>query len=108
MMKLETTQAVPLALTEDGRILIKGSRVSLDSIVHHFKQGATAEQIQDSFPSLSLREIYGAIAYYLEHTETVEEYLHEQQGQAEETRHLIESQIDTTALRERIRARRNR
>lgn len=108
MMKLETTQPVPLALTKDGTIRIKGSRVSLNSIVHHFKQGATAEQIQDSFPSLSLREIYGAIAYYLEHTEVVEEYLRERQEQAEETRHSIESQIDTAALRERIRARHNR
>jgi uncharacterized protein (DUF433 family) len=108
MMKLETTQPVPLDLTEDGSIRIKGSRVSLDSIVLHFKQGATAEQIQDSFPSLSLREIYGAIAYYLEHTEAVEEYLREQQEKAEEARRSIESQIDTTALRERIRARRNR
>ena len=106
-MKLETTQPVPLDLTEDGRIRIKGSRVSLDSIVHHFKQGATAEQIQDSFPSLSLREIYGAIAYYLEHTETIEDYLGEQRERAEETRHFIESQIDTAALRKRVRARRN-
>jgi uncharacterized protein (DUF433 family) len=104
---LETTHNAPLHLTEDGTIRIKGSRVMLDSIVHHFKLGATAEQIQDSFPSLSLREIYGAITYYLEHEGTVEEYLRQQTEEAQETRRFVESRTDTTALRARISARRN-
>jgi uncharacterized protein (DUF433 family) len=107
MTTLETTHNAPLHLTEEGTIRIKGSRVSLDSIVHHFKLGATAEQVQDSFPSLSLREIYGAITYYLENEGTVEEYLRRQTEEAQATRRFVESRANTTALRERIRARRN-
>ena len=107
MTTLETTHNAPLHLTEDGTIRILESRVTLDSIVHHFKLGATAEQIQDSFPSLSLREIYGAITYYLENEDLVEEYLHRQDDEAQETRRFVEGRAGTTALRERIRARRN-
>lgn len=54
MVTLEETISMPLVVTEQGTIRIKGSRVSLDSIIHHFKLGATAEQIVESFPSLSL------------------------------------------------------
>lgn len=107
MTSLKTKVAVPLTRWEDGTIRIIGSRVQLDSIVHHFKLGATAEQIQDSFPSLQLREIYGAIFYYLEHTSVVEEYLRQQGEAEEETCRLIESRPETAALRERIRQRRS-
>ena len=50
MVALEETIIMPLVVTEQGTIRIKGSRVSLDSIIHHFKLGATAEQIVQSFP----------------------------------------------------------
>jgi uncharacterized protein (DUF433 family) len=106
MIRLEITQTVPLTLGEDGTIRIKGSRVTLDSVIHAFKQGATAEQIQDSFPSLTLREVYGTIAYYLEHIEQVESYLREQDQAAEETKRFIEGRQDSSLLRERIRTRR--
>ncbi len=102
------TSTAPLTLGEDGTIRISGSRVTLDSVLHAFQQGATAEQIQDSFPSLTLRDIYGAIAYYLEHQEQVEAYLREQTQAAEETRRYIESHQNSASLRRKIRARRAR
>jgi hypothetical protein len=45
MFALQETISMPLVITEHGTIRIKGSRVSLDSIVHHFKLGATCEQM---------------------------------------------------------------
>src|SRR6266545_7053597 len=72
MVALEETISVPLAVTEQGTIRIKGSRVSLDSVIHHFKLGATAEQIVQSFPSLSLGDVYSSIAYYLTHRQDIE------------------------------------
>jgi uncharacterized protein (DUF433 family) len=75
----------PLKVWADGTIRVGSSHVLLDLVVQHFKQGATAEQIQHSFPSLALRDVYGAIVYYLEHIEGMEAYLAEQQErQAEE------------------------
>jgi uncharacterized protein (DUF433 family) len=67
MVALEETISMPLIVTEHGTIRIKGSRVSLDSVIHHFKLGATAEQIVQSFPSLSLGDVYSSIAYYFTH-----------------------------------------
>src|SRR5215470_9553434 len=75
MNALTLTQTTPLFEDKDGTIRIVGSRIPLDTIVYEFNQGATAEQIQDSFPSLSLRSIYGALAFYLEHQAAIEEYL---------------------------------
>lgn len=106
MVTDQTTQAVPLTQWEDGTIRVRGSRVTLDSIVRQFKLGATAEQIQHSFPSLSLREIYGAIYYYLENTEAIEAYLRQQEEAEEEGRRFIETHFDSKDLREKVLARR--
>lgn len=105
MSTLETTQTAPLKLWEDGSIRIGSSRVTLDSIVHEFTQGSTAEQIQDDFPSLSLREIYGAISYFLEHEDRVSEYLQRREEEAQKIRAEIEDRPGVEALRRRVRER---
>ena len=108
MADLATTLPALLKAWEDGTIRVGSSRVLLDLVVHHFKQGATAEQIQHSFPSLTLREVYGAIYYYLEHTEEVETYLADQERQAEEIERMVRSTQDTTSLQKRLEERRAR
>jgi len=109
MAMLETVIPVPLTITEHGTIRIGHSRVSLDSVVHHYKLGATAEQIAYSFPSLSLADIHIAIAYYLTHREEIEEYMRRQEAEADEIQRMVESdpehQRRMTELRERILAR---
>jgi uncharacterized protein (DUF433 family) len=105
----ETTITVPFTLTEQGTIRIADSRVSLDSIVHHYKLGSTAEQIAYSFPSLSLADIHLAIAYYLTHRQEVEAYLRQQEVEGDALLQRIESdpkhQKRMTELRERLLAR---
>src|SRR5262245_45261443 len=86
MEALDLTYTAPLICEEDGTIRIRGSRVTLDSILHAFQQGATAERIQDSFPSVTLGDIYGAIAYYLGHRARVDAYLRTQEQAAQEAR----------------------
>lgn len=54
---------------------VTGTRVSLDSIVYAFLDGQTPESIAQSFPILTLEEIYGAIAFYLAHRTEIETYL---------------------------------
>jgi len=51
MQAITLTQTTPLFEDKDGTIRIIGSRIPLDTIIYEFNQGATAEQIQDSFPS---------------------------------------------------------
>jgi uncharacterized protein (DUF433 family) len=109
MSNVETTVTVPLTTTEFGTIRVGRSRVSLDSVVHHYKQGATAERIAESFPSLDLADTYAVIAYYLANRESVEEYLRRQEAEADALQQQIESdpkqQKATNQLRERIRVR---
>jgi uncharacterized protein (DUF433 family) len=106
MTKLDPIQNTPLSVDENGTIRISGSRISLETIIQQFKLGATAEQIQEDFPSLTLREIYGAIYYYLDNAEATEEYLRQQESAAEETRRFIDEHLPANTLRERLRARR--
>jgi hypothetical protein len=73
--------------------------------VHEFTGGATAEQIQDDFPTLSLREIYGAISYYLGNEDQVEEYLRRRDQEAAQLRSETEDRPRIDALRRRIRER---
>jgi uncharacterized protein (DUF433 family) len=62
----------------EGVYRVRGTRVSLDSIVYAFLDGHTAESIQQSFPSLTLEQVYGAITYCLAHREGIDTSLQEQ------------------------------
>ncbi len=54
---------------------VAGTRVSLDSIVYAFLAGQTAESIAQSFPVLSLEQVYGSIAFYLANRSEIDTYL---------------------------------
>jgi uncharacterized protein (DUF433 family) len=111
MTTLEKTQTLPLRLTEDGTIRIADSRVSFDSVVHHYKVGASAEQIAQKFPALDLADVYAAITYYLNHEETIEEYLRQQEANGDVVQNEIESdpqyQKKSATLRARLLTRRS-
>lgn len=68
----------------EGGFYAAGSRVSLASIVYAFREGASPETIRQSFPSLSLAQVYGAIAFYLNHPQESEAYLQELKRKWEE------------------------
>jgi uncharacterized protein (DUF433 family) len=65
---------------------VKDTRVSLDSVVHGYLDGESAETIQENFRSLTLEQVYGAIAYYLRHRAEIDEYLKVQHDKFEEAR----------------------
>lgn len=60
---------------------VAGSRVSLDSIVYGFCNGESPETIAQSFPTLSLEQVYGAVAFYLANQGEIDEYIN--QGEIE-------------------------
>ncbi len=105
MTNLLIPSHAPLVAGADETVRVKSSRVTLDVIVGQFKQGATAEQIAEDFPSLTLREVYGAIYFYLDNTTEVEDYLRRQDEAAQETSEFVAQKMDSSALRARIRAR---
>ncbi len=84
----------------NGNYYVAGTRVSLDSIVHAFRHGESAEAICQNFEVLRLEEVYGAIAYYLAHQGDIDAYLLRQNEKwAEERRHAEPLPVD---LRERL------
>ncbi len=70
----------------DGMYRIAGSRVSLDSIVYAYLRGQTPESIAQSFPTLSLEQVFGALAFYLAHQAVVDTYLEAQSAEYEALR----------------------
>jgi uncharacterized protein (DUF433 family) len=61
--------------TRDGDYFIAGKRISLDSVVYAFRRGESPESIIQSFPLLTLEEVYGAITFYLANEEAIDAYL---------------------------------
>ena len=59
----------------DGGYYVAGTRVSLDSVVYAFLRGESPEGIAESFPALSLEQIFGSLAYYSANREVLDEYL---------------------------------
>src|ERR1700747_1827192 len=70
----------------DGGYWISGKRISLDSVVYEFKNGAAPESILRSFPLLTLEEIYGAIAFYLSNEQQIDAYLLAREAEYERQR----------------------
>ena len=60
---------------ENETYRITGTRVSLDSLVYAYHRGASPESIQRSFPSVTLEQVHGALAFYLSHKSEVDAYL---------------------------------
>jgi uncharacterized protein (DUF433 family) len=58
---------------------IEGTRISLDSIVYAFRNGLSPESIVQSFPLVTLKQVYGAIAFYLANRSEIDAYLAEEE-----------------------------
>jgi uncharacterized protein (DUF433 family) len=79
----------------DGGYYFVGSRVSLDSVVYEFLKGESPEAILQSFPSLSLLQVYAAITFYLAHPQEIDAYLRQGEVRFEE---LARASRDTNPL----------
>lgn len=99
---------LPLALGKDGVARVGGTRVTLDTIVRAFARGATAEEIAQQYPSLSLSDVYATISYYLQHREEVETYLEKRAKHAQAVKQENLKQFDQSGIRERLLARKNK
>ena len=103
--RMHFAETVPLFQDEYGRVRVKGSRVTLATLIANFKKGYKPKQIQDGFPTLSLEEINGAIEWYRTHRREAEAHLKEYYAEGERLRKEIESQPEYQARREELRRR---
>jgi uncharacterized protein (DUF433 family) len=108
MSLMVTPEPVPLAADRDGVMRVADTRVTLDTVVAAFREGATAEEITQQYPSLQLADVYAVIGYYLRHQKEVDDYLRQRQQQAAEVRRSNEARFDPAGVRDRLLARRTR
>jgi uncharacterized protein (DUF433 family) len=59
----------------EGGWRVAGTRVSLDSVVHAYWEGRLPEAIVADFPTLTLEQVHGAIAFYLRNRAEIDNYL---------------------------------
>lgn len=58
-----------------GTPIIKGTRTSVANIVVYYLMGLSPEEIQRELPHLNLAQVFDALAYYLDHRETIDQGL---------------------------------
>ena len=102
------TETIPLEMGGDSVVRIGKTRVTLDTIVMGFMEGATAEEIAQQYPSVQLADIYCVLGYYLRRRADVEAYLSRRRQQAEQVRRQNKARFDPNGVRDRLLARRPR
>jgi uncharacterized protein (DUF433 family) len=95
-----------LSRDADGVLRAGGTRVTLDTVIGAYRDGAPAEEIAQRYPSLDLADIHAVIGHYLHHRTQVEAYLAEREARAATVRRDNELRFDPTGIRDRLLARR--
>lgn len=98
---------VPLTADSHGVVRVARTRVTLDTVVYAFQEGATAEEIAHQYPSLQLADIYAVISYYLRDQGVVDAYLEQRNQQATQVRKENEARTPPDGIRSRLLARRS-
>jgi uncharacterized protein (DUF433 family) len=100
-------QPVPLVVGDDGVVRVRGTRVTLDTLVDAFRSGATAEEIAQQYPTVALGDVYAIVAFYLHHQAEVDTYIQEGQIEAERLRVQVEQRFPPNGIRNRLLVRRS-
>jgi len=103
-----SSQPFPVETGPDDIIRVRGTRVTLDTVWAAFNDGATAEEIVQQYPSLSLADAYQTIGYCLRNPAIVARYLAERSAHGEEVRSSNESRWPPDGIRARLLERRPR
>ena len=97
---------VPLRTDERGVLRVGKTRVPLDTIVYAFNQGASAEEIVLSYPTLDLGDVYSVVNYYLHNRTEVDAYLSQREAEAGQIKEENEKRFPQNGIRARLLARR--
>jgi uncharacterized protein (DUF433 family) len=106
-LKLSATP-VPVAINPEGVALVGGTRVTLETVVYCFNEGATPEEILQRYPTLKLADIYAVLGFYLNEKEQVDAFLQDARQKAQLVREPLKAQADASGIRERLLSRSRR
>ena len=105
MSLVVTDQPIPLTSDSHGVVRISNTRVTLDTVIAAFQEGATPETIAQQYPALTLADVYAVIGYYLHHQPEVDAYLQERRQKSARVRQENEARFDPGGVRDRLLAR---
>ena len=81
-------------------IRIQGTRVGIESILYDYIfRARTPEEIEQSYSTVTLDQVYATILYYLRNKETVEKYITDWIEYGEEMRRQQEANLPPHILR---------
>ena len=92
-------------IMDDGRAMIGGTRIKVEYIAVYDRSGMSAEEIRKSYPSLTMGQIYSALAYYCDNKALVEALIEEGDRYVEKMRGKLDPY--QPGRRERLLARRH-
>ena len=98
----------PLHQDADGVIRIAQTRVTLESVISLFEQGASAEEIALRYDMLNLQDLYATIGYFLGHPQETQAYLERARKASVGARRDARQRSPTVQIRERLSGFRNR
>ena len=98
-------EQVPLKIDSDEVVRVGGTRVTLDTVLAAFKEGATAEEIVYRYPTLHLADVYAVISYYLRRQKEIEAYLRQREHTSNQVRQRNQTIFDMQGIRDRLLAR---
>lgn len=102
MSLIVASEPVSLTTDPDGVVRVGNTRVTLDTVVYAFCDGATAEEIVQQYPSLGLGDVYSVIGYYLKRKTEIDSYLREREQKAADVRQENENRFDPSGVRDRL------
>jgi len=108
MALLIETQPVPLAIDADGVVRVGNTRVTLDTVIAAFLEGATAEEIAHQYPSLNLPDIYSVIGYYLKNRFEVDKYLEARKKRGKAIREQNATRYGSDSVRKHLTKRQSK
>jgi len=85
-----------------GVIRVGQSRVTLETVVSAYETGATAEEVALEFSAVTLAQVYGVIAYYLQHKKDLEPYFTARQKAVAQALTDIAQHQAVSHIRERL------
>jgi uncharacterized protein (DUF433 family) len=91
---------IPLRLDANGVLRVGNTRVTLDTVIDAYHEGASAEEVARRYDSLTLADVYGVFAYYLRHQADLDRYLEERRAAA--VRSQVEARQGVQDIRGRL------
>lgn len=83
---------LPIRVEEDGTYHVGQTGISLDTVVLCYRMGYSPEQVVESYPTLSLRDVYHVFSYYLGHRDEIDSYLQRRSAESESIRSKLEAE----------------